>query len=209
MANKPHAYTRMRAVLAGSLVLGVGATMTLAAWTDSEFGQASFSTSKFDTQSSVNGTLFADNATSPGATIAFDTTSMSPNTFRYGAVLVQTKIGSVAGTMTLAGATISPAGTDETTILGAALRYRVVQSTATCAAGLFTAGATYVVGTFAAPVALTTAQGAVTVNLAAATPVAVGASTGLCFEVSLPATAVNSLQGKSTTAIWHITATSS
>lgn len=205
--SRSRTFTRVRAVLAGALVLGVGSTMTLAAWTDNEFGQGTFTASRFDTQSSVNGGVgYADNSSSPGATIAFDTTAMSPSSVRYGSLLVRTKINSIAGTMVLSGATISPSGTDETTVLGAALRYRVVSTTATCDATAFTGSPTWVVGPTAAT--LTTA-GSATLNLAAATASLPGAATGLCFEVTLPAGAANTLQGASTTAIWHVTATSS
>ena len=43
-ARRPRTFTKVRAVLAGALVLGVGATMTLASWTDTEFGLVRMST---------------------------------------------------------------------------------------------------------------------------------------------------------------------
>lgn len=202
-AGRPFAFLRVRAVLAGALVLGVGATLTLASWTDHEYEQAAFSTSKFDTESSVNGgTSWADNSASPGATITFDASAMSPSSVKYAAVLIRTKTGSLAGNLVVSGAAYSPSGTDEATVLGAALRYRVIVTTATCAAGLFTAGATYVVGSFAAPAMLGT-TGSSTSVAANGT-----ANTGLCFEVSLPSTAANTLQGLTSTVIWHVVATS-
>lgn len=205
-ATRPLAFTRVRAVLAGALVLGVGATMTLASWTDNEFGSGSFTTTKFDVESSINGgTSYTDTTAIAPATIAFDPTGMSPNTQRYGNILIRTKAGSVAGTLALGAATISPSGTDETTVLGAALRYRVVLSTGTCNASAFTGSPTWVVGPTAS---VLTAGAAGTVAVAAATA-SPGAATGLCFEVSLPSGAANTLQGKTTTAIWQVTATSS
>ncbi|SFH86076.1 hypothetical protein E3O11_09355 [Cryobacterium levicorallinum] len=39
---------RIRAVLAGGLVLGLGAAVTLAAWNDSEFARGSFAASGFN-----------------------------------------------------------------------------------------------------------------------------------------------------------------
>ena len=44
-----------RALLAGGLVLGVGATATLAAWNDSEVATGSFAASVFDTESQSAG----------------------------------------------------------------------------------------------------------------------------------------------------------
>ncbi|MEO8094388.1 MAG: SipW-dependent-type signal peptide-containing protein [Pseudolysinimonas sp.] len=202
-AGRPYALTRVRAVLAGALVLGVGTTMTLASWTDSEFGQGSFTTTKFDTQSSVDGgTNYADNTPS-AATLAFDPSGMSPNTQRYALFLIRTKAGSVAGTLSLGAATISPAGADDGTNLAAALRYRVVSTTGTCNAAAFTGSPVWVLQT-SSPLAT---AGASTVAVAAATA-SPGAASGLCFEISLPAGAPNTLQGKTGSATWQVTATS-
>lgn len=201
-----HAFTRVRAVLAGALVLGVGTTMTLASWTDNEFGSGSFATTKFDVESSINGgTSYADTTSGSPAVLAFSATGMSPNTQRYGNILIRTKAGSVAGVLALGAAVISPSGTDETTVLGAALRYRVVLSTGACDATAFTGSPTWVVGPTAS---VLTAGAAGTVAVAAATA-SPGAATGLCFEVSLPSGAANTLQGKTSTALWQVTATSS
>lgn len=206
MAAAPYrALTRVRAVLAGALVLGVGTTMTLASWTDSEFGSGSFSTTKFDVESSINGgTSYADTTSGSPAVLAFSATGMSPNTQRYGNILIRTKSGSVAGTLALGAATISPSGTDETTVLGAALRYRVVLTAGTCDSNAFTGSPTWVVGP---TVSVLTAGAAGTVVVAAATA-SPGTATGLCFEVSLPSGAASTLQGKTTTALWQVTATS-
>ncbi len=202
---RPKVRPRVRATLAGALVLGVGATMTLASWTDSEFGAGTFAATVFNTQSSVDaGTSYADN-TPTAATMSFNSLGMSPSTQRYASLLVRTKPNSVAGTLSLGGATIAPAGTDETLILGAALRYRVVNTTATCDATAFTGSPSWVIGPV---VSVLTAGAAGTVAVAAATASA-GAPTGLCFEVSLPAGAANTLQGKSTIDTWQVTATSS
>lgn len=206
VAGRPHAFARVRALLAAATVLGVGATMTLASWTDNEYGQGTFGASVFDTESSVNGSTWADNSSSPGATMTFDTTGMSPNTQRYSALLIRGKANSVAGTLALAGATVSPGGTDETTVLGAALRYRVVLTTGTCTAAAFTGSPSFLVGGASSYATLTTA-GSSTPAIAAATS-SPGAATGLCFEISLPSGAANTLQGTSATAIWHVTATS-
>ena len=200
--------TRVRvvlALLAGGLAFGLGTTSTLAAWTDSEWTQGSFSASVFDTESSADGSAYSDSGPS-GATMTFPATGMSPNTTRYATFFVRTKAGSTSGSMTLSGATYTPAGTDEATVLGAALRYRVVSTTGTCTSIAFSGSPVWVVGPTAQP--LTTA-GSAAVALAAATSVAPGTPSGLCFEVTLPSGAASSLQGASSTAVWQITVTSS
>ncbi len=197
---------RLRAVLAAGLVLGVGAAVTLASWTDQEFSTGSFSSSVFDTQSSVNGAAYADNSVSPGPTFAL-TGPFAPGVSSYFPVLIRTKVNSVAGTVVLNGATLG--GTDAAT-LGAALVYRVVLTTSTCSAAAFSASPVFVVGAAGTTRALTAGQEAgVNTLLAAATSTTPGAATGYCFEVTLPATAPSSLQGKTATATWQFAATSS
>lgn len=68
------------AVIAGGLVLGVGAAITLAAWNDSEFATGSFGSGAFDLQGSTDGTLFSSSPTAPGKTLTFalDADALSP-----------------------------------------------------------------------------------------------------------------------------------
>ena len=66
---------KARAVLAGGVVLGIGASMTLAAWSDSEWATGTFSTGGFTFQGSTDGTTYADHATSgTAASLAFTLT---------------------------------------------------------------------------------------------------------------------------------------
>lgn len=193
-------------MLAGGLVLGIGATATVASWNDSEHASATFTSSTFDTESSVQGAAYADNSASPGPVVTFSGAGLSPGTSRYLSVNIRSKANSLAGTAALSGAEVS--GADAAT-LGAALRYRVVRGNASCAAAAFTAAANYVVGTSAVSRALTGAQEAGVSNVLAAAPgTGPGAATGFCFEVTLPAGAPNSLQGKAAVATWLFTATS-
>lgn len=199
---------KVRALLAGALVLGVGATMTVAAWTDTEFATGSFTASKFDTESSIDNSVWASNTSAPGATITFAGTGMSPDTHRYGYVLIRTKALSVAGTLTFAAPTITNGGSDVTPFLGAALQYKAISiAAAGCSATTFSTGTpTYIVGTSGAYAVLATAgPTAVTLPAATASP---GAAVGYCFDVYLPAGANTLLQGKSVTVTWSVTATS-
>lgn len=200
-------FLRLRALLSGGLVLGLGAVATLASWNDSEYTRATLTSSVFNTESSVNGQAYADNTTSPGPIVTFAGAGFSPNTSVYLPVLVRGKATSVAGTIVLEAPVVG--GTDAAT-LGAAFVYRVVRTTATCDATAFVSGATYVVGTFAAPRALSFGQESGVVNtLAAGAAAAAGTPTGFCFQITLPSGADNSLQGKTATATWRFVATSS
>ncbi|UKA53369.1 SipW-dependent-type signal peptide-containing protein [Arthrobacter sp. FW305-BF8] len=58
---------KLKAILAGGLVLGIGAAVTLAAWNDSEFAFGDFRSGKFNVQSSVDGTTFTDHSSAEAA----------------------------------------------------------------------------------------------------------------------------------------------
>lgn len=196
---------RARAILAGALVLGVGATVTLASWVDNENATGTFTTSTFNTESSPNGTTWADNTASPGAALTVNAGAISPGYAAAAPFAIRGKTTSIAGTATLA----APALTGDAG-LGAALQYRayVTSSAANCVTAP-TAGqvTTWLVGS-AGPVALSTAVAANSTALAAATSTAAGVPTWFCFVLSLPTGAPNSLQGATASATWHFTTTS-
>ena len=79
------------AVLAGGVVLGVGAVVTLAVWNDSELATGTFSAGQFDLQGSVNGTAFDSSPTAPGKTLSFelDADLLSPGATVYAPFAVQ------------------------------------------------------------------------------------------------------------------------
>lgn len=65
---------KVLAVLAGGLVLGVGAAVTLAAWNDSQFAGTEFGAGDFVFQGSTNGTDYTDNPTAgDAAALTFET----------------------------------------------------------------------------------------------------------------------------------------
>lgn len=61
---------KVRAILAGGLVLGVGSAVTLAAWNDSEFAQGTFGAGHFNIQGSTDGTTFGDHASGSPASLS-------------------------------------------------------------------------------------------------------------------------------------------
>lgn len=195
---------RLRAVLAGGLVFGVGAAATLAAWTDREYGTGTFTASTFDTESTsaASSTGWASNVTSPGATLAFNATGMSPGTLQYATLNVRTTLTTnVAGNVVLTSTT--PTGT-----LPAVLEYRAIRTpltTTTCNAGAFTAGSTYIAGTSVPAYQSSSTVPAVAVQSPVA---AANGEIRYCFEVRMAPTAATSYQGTTGTITWLFTATS-
>ena len=82
---------KVLAILAGGLVLGVGAAVTLAAWNDSEFATGTFGAGRFDLQGSTDGTTYSSSPTAPGKTLAFelDADLLSPGATVYAPFGVQ------------------------------------------------------------------------------------------------------------------------
>ena len=71
---------RARAILAGGLVLGIGAAITLAAWNDSEFATGTFTSGQFNLVGSIDGVTFTENDVTP-ADVTFSTNfdNLSPD----------------------------------------------------------------------------------------------------------------------------------
>ncbi|MFL4480128.1 SipW-dependent-type signal peptide-containing protein [Paeniglutamicibacter sp. ORCA_105] len=127
-----------RAILAGGLVLGVGAAVTLAAWNDSEFAQGTFGAGHFNMQGSTNGTVFSDHAAagaaaqlgftagfdnlSPGETVAAPfTLRLDPTTTNDAAVSVNaaSATGTAANDLTYGIVQLDPAEECTSTAAGA------------------------------------------------------------------------------------------
>lgn len=165
---------RVRAILAGGAVLGVGAAITLASWNDSEFAKQEFTAGTFVFQGSLDGSAWADHATSATA-IALSTpvTNLSPNTDTY--LWFALKATGSDATVTPA----SPAVTDGATPISADLTMSAATVTgATCDEAAFNGG---------------TAVGA-TMDLAD------GVATNLCLKVSA---GTDLAQGASGTVLWQ------
>lgn len=78
VGNRPRS-RKVKAVLAGGLVLGVGAAITLAAWNDSEFATGTFTAGTFNLEGSTTSSIagFADHNEDDGDTAA-DLTFTTP-----------------------------------------------------------------------------------------------------------------------------------
>lgn len=188
---------KMRALLAGGLVLGVGAAITLAAWNDSEFAQGSFGTGAFNMVGSTDGTTYAEHATvGAAATLAFtvNPTLLAPGDVVYAPFAVRLD----AATTNAAVVTISNAASSGTV---ADLTYTLIQPSAFgCAAG--TTGTALVPAS--TPVA--TVPASTTFNLAMGTPpTTAGAPVFLCFKVTAGASISQAQAG---TVTWGFAAVS-
>ncbi|GAA4920211.1 SipW-dependent-type signal peptide-containing protein [Nesterenkonia rhizosphaerae] len=182
------------------LVLGVGASSTLAAWNDSEYGQGTISSGVFITQTfdpaASGGTWRATDEGSP-ATMTYSAASgLTPGQHTYGVFSVRTSPDSVPGTLLFNGAA------PNTSALHGALRYGVrIISDRNCTEGSFNgaSGSTVVPNGSILSTPAASAQNAPTG----------GTTIHYCIRVTLPSGAPNSLQGQTTTPRFSVTGTSS
>ncbi|WP_223693746.1 SipW-dependent-type signal peptide-containing protein [Leifsonia poae] len=187
---------KVKAILAGGLVLGVGAAVTLAAWNDSEFAQGTFTAGTFNLVGSTDGTTFTDHATAgTAATLGFtvNAASLSPTAVTAAPFAVEL----AANTTNNAVVTVSSAGTTGTVTQ---ITYELLQTT-TFGCTAATTGTDLV----PAGTALTTVPGSVTFPLAQGTGGAAGAPVFLCFKMTAGAGLV---QGQTGSATWQFTAAS-
>jgi len=195
--------TRVKAILAGGLVLGLGAAVTLAAWTDQEFATGTFTAGKFNLVGSTDGTTFTDHAsTDPGvpAALAFSANfnNLSPtSTVAAPYVLHLDATTTVAGTGTL----VTANGT------GAALThltYKVIQvaSVAACTPAATGSATIAPSAAFAAGAVASTTPYTLAAGNGTTTP---GADVFLCIQVTSDGTLV---QGSTATATWQFSANS-
>lgn len=127
------------AVLAGGLVLGVGAAVTLAVWNDSEFATSNFAAGAFVFQGSTDGTTWADHESSAeAASLTFSTgfDNLSPDDVVYAPYALQLTsasttdagltavapvvTGDLAGLLSFASVSTATFGCDATAFAGGA-----------------------------------------------------------------------------------------
>lgn len=220
--------TRKIAVLAaGVLVVGLGATYTLASWTDSEwvFGGAKgnpntpgIGTSTFNVQQNTSTDLstgWVDEPDNPGGALTFglDALSLAPGDTIFAPVSLRTVAGSVAGNVTLQRAvTASGVTTNDTNgALWDAIRATVYTSNAASAPSCSSAdfdSADWDDRVIDDQVLATTAQDGQ--SLPAGAGGAAGEPQHYCFTLTLPKNApnVNSLQGRTIAPAWEFKAVS-
>lgn len=213
---------KVRALLAGGLVLGIGAAFTLAAWTDNEwvFGGAGpdddnpgtkiYAMEQNTVAPFASGT-WTDEPEANGGYLDFtvEAASLLPGDTVYAPFQLRTKAGSEALTVSLAEArqaalpVVSDANSTELYEALTVQAWVNVGATNCNDGGDKTGGAVLV----AADSALDTA-GAASFGLPAGVAGAAGAPVSLCFALTLPAgTSDVTLQGKNVIPLWRFTST--
>ena len=187
--------TRTRALLAGGLVLGVGATMTLATWSDNENATSTFTAGTFSLVGSTDGTTFSEHPEAPGASLDFalSPTALIPGTTVYALYSVKTAATSVAGTATLTGDSANSDGFRTYFSYGVTAIAGTTCSSATHSAGaeVVPAGSALTVG----------AAGGLTVSAAGASVI------NYCLAVTLKTDAPSDMQGAELSVRWGFVGT--
>lgn len=224
--------TKVRALLAGGLVLGVGAAFTLAAWTDNEWvfgaagdgpgtppnpGTGTYQMQQNTWSGGAGAEAWSDQPDSNGGALTFSSgaSDLTPGKTVYAPMQLRTVVGSNAMTVTLAEGiqAAAPVSTiTNSTELYGALKYQANSGVpkANCnAAGMLT-------GTNLVPAGsplLGKPASAVTIALPKGAKVlpedplpAAGAAVDICFAITLPAGITDdTLQGKNTIPVWRFT----
>ncbi|MDH6470846.1 putative ribosomally synthesized peptide with SipW-like signal peptide [Micromonospora sp. H404/HB375] len=199
-SSSPGRRRKLKAVLAGGLALGVGATISLAAWNDSEYATGTFTAGSFSIEGSTDDTTYAEHSTSgTAAALAFSTgfDNISPGDV----VAAPFAVRLTAATTYDATVTVGSATPDLPAFTGLTYGIATVPTFADCSAT--PTSPTWIV---AQGTALDSVAGAVPFNLTQGTPPTTpGAPAYLCFVVTADAALV---QGSSVTETWQLLAES-
>ncbi|MGO2658590.1 SipW-dependent-type signal peptide-containing protein [Mycetocola reblochoni] len=199
---RPRRGPRVRAVLAGGVVLTIGVGATLASWTDSESARTTVTAGRFGIEGSADGTTFTQSSASTPTTVTLTTaaTSMVPGQTVYGGFSVRTVAGSVAGEVTLPSPAVTATGTTAVPLDAVySSEVRTIPSGAACDAGTFAAGTTVI-----PPGPLGQAQDS------AARPLAADRQSPVhyCIAITLLSSADNAAQGAGASVVWTFSARS-
>lgn len=131
---------RIRALLASGLVLGVGATITLAAWNDSEYATGSVTAGGFTLEGSPTGEpgSFAPSGPDSQHSLTFspNADAMYPGETTYSLFSVRTQEGSVGGTIRVLADEGNTGGLGEYLIYGLSL----IDDGVACSADTYSTG---------------------------------------------------------------------
>ena len=188
---------RIRAILAGGLVFGVGAAATLAAWNDSEYGAATFTAGSFDIVGSTTGIApFASHPAGTPAALSFTTPfgALAPGNTVYALYSVKTSATSVQGNVRVTVGSTGGSG------LATYMTYglKTIVGT-TCDSSTYAGGTTVVADGAALSVGAASGQ----MLLAAG-----GSQINYCFAVTLKPEAPNAAQSLTAVQTWLILGTS-
>lgn len=187
---------KVRAVLASGLVLGVGATITLAAWNDSEHATGTLEAGSFALLGSADGADFTPSTAEAPHQLTFtpNADQLFPSTSTYSYFSVRTGETSMAGVVRLT------AQTGNTEGLGEFLTYSVntMDDPANCTEEGFNNGDTLVEN----QVLAFSPDEAQSVSANGGSPV------HYCLELTLPVGTPDSAQGMSVSPQWEFQGTS-
>ncbi|WP_457973939.1 hypothetical protein [Arthrobacter sp. D1-17] len=225
VVKKVHRSGKIRALLASGLVLGVGATFTLAAWTDNEWvyggaGPGNDTPGTKVNQMQQNTVLppaeakWTDEPNANGGRLDFtiEAADLFPGKTVYAPLQLRAKAGSgdlkVKLTDAMQAENPDPAvGVANSTDLYEALVYRAwvgVSATNCTAAGTKPAGTELVGSDVLGSLPLNT-RGSRSFDLPAGAAGQPGEPVNICFAMTLPAGADTSLQGKKVVPLWKFT----
>ena len=220
--------TKVRAILAGGLVLGIGAAFTLAAWTDNEwvFGQSEngggpgtkIYQMQQNTWSGTGGAeVWSDQGAAPGGALTFsiNADNLVPGSTVYAPMQLRANAGSEAlvASLTEAAQSTPIDSVTNSSLLYQALRYEAKQGVprSSCnATGFATAnasGATNIIPAGSLLSAISVPGTATNINLPKGDNVLNGAAVDVCFALTLPSDAPSTLQGTKTVPLWKFSST--
>lgn len=192
---------KVQAVMAGGLVLGVGAVVTLAAWNDSEFAEGIFGAADFNLQGSTDGVVFEDHETEDAAaTMDFAADNIIPGETVYAPFSVRLDADTTVGGTIEEENGIEVVASEGDNVEH--LSYSVYAGPETCDADGATTGTEVAGGAD-----LSAAVGSTnSITLDPGTEGEAGEEVALCFVVT--ADSEELIEDGDTTATWHVLATS-
>ncbi|MBE1514708.1 SipW-dependent-type signal peptide-containing protein [Nesterenkonia halotolerans] len=189
---------RLRALLAAGLVLGIGASTTLAAWNDNEYAQGSITAASFALESNGGDSSgFSATTTETPKSLVYDSNkdAMFPGRHTYALFQVRTAAGSVPGSVQFQGAAQTTGAADQ-------YRYAVRHiSGTTCNADVFSQSS----GTGVVPASSPLGTSSTTSQTLEANA---GNTVNYCLRLTLRTDAPNSAQGTTVNPLWIVQGTS-
>ncbi len=193
---------RTQAVLAGGIVLGIGAAVTLATWSDSEFAEGIFGSGSFNLEGSTDGGSYSDHPTEDAAaTLSFSADSMIPGETVYASLSVRLDEDTTVGGTIESDDGIAVVESEGDNLDH--LSYTVYADPQSCSAGEASTGDAVASGSD-----LSEGVGSdTTISLSTGSGDSAGEPVMLCFAVTADPDDLQ--QSGSTNVIWQVTATSS
>ncbi|MGC5054436.1 SipW-dependent-type signal peptide-containing protein [Micromonospora sp. DT48] len=198
-SSSPGGRRKLKAVLAGGLALGIGATISLAAWNDSEYATGTFTAGTFNIEGSTDDSVWAEHDT-PGTAAALVFSTGFDNISPGDAVAAPFAVRLTADTTYDATVTVASATPSLPAFAGLTYGIATVPTFADCSET-----PTSPIWIVPQGTALDSVAGAATFNLTQGPPPAPGAPAYLCFVVTADGALV---QGSSVTETWQLLAES-